>query len=159
METCQRKVNSHSVSRSVYLMGLFDWRLVKEEKKENAPSILTFERNNETPYYQEMVKIEKETSPKLIPFWVLIIFVALAFSLVTACLIISLAKAPGFDTLKCFLIFFIPASICLSVDVVLFYLRSKQLMKYLQSEKEIVANAENKMAELRKRYGNQEQEN
>lgn len=157
METCQRKVNSHSVSRSVYLMGLFDWRLVKEDKKENAPSILTFERNNETPYYQEMVEIEKETSPKLLPFWVLLIFVAVAFALVTASLIISLLKVPGFDPLKTFLIFFIPASTCLFIDVILFYLRSRQLMKYLQNEKEIVANAENKMAELRKRYGNQEQ--
>ena len=157
METCQRKVNSHSVSRSVYLMGLFDWRLVNEEKNENAPSILTFERNNETPYYQEMVEIEKETSPKLLPFWVLLIFVAVAFALVTASLILSLLKAPGFDPLKTFLIFFIPASICLFIDVILFYLRSRQLMKYLQNEKEIVANAENKMAELRKRYGNQEQ--
>ena len=157
METCQRKVNSHSVSRSVYLMGLFDWRLVKEDKKENAPSILTFERDNETPYYQEMVEIEKETSPKLLPFWVLLIFVAVAFALVTASLIISLLKVPGFDPLKTFLIFFIHASICLFIDVILFYLRSRQLMKYLQNEKEIVANAENKMAELRKRYGNQEQ--
>ena len=155
METCQRKVNSHAVTRSVYLMGLFDWHLVKEDKKENAPSILTFERDNNTPYYQEMVEIEKETSPKFIPFWVLIIFVAVAFALVTACLIISLLKIPGFDTLKCFLIFFIPASVCLSADVLLFYLRSKQLMKYLQNEKEIVANAEIKMAELRKRYGNE----
>ena len=155
METCQRKVNSHSVSRSVYLMGLFDWRLVKEDKKEKAPSILTFERDTNTPYYQEMVEIEKETSPKFIPFWVLIIFVALAFALVTTCLIISLLKVPGFDTLRCFLIFFIPASVCLSVDVLLFYLRSKQLMKYLQNEKEIVVNAESKMAELRKRYGNE----
>ena len=155
METCQRKVNSHAVSRSVYLMGLFDWRLVKEDKKENAPSMLTFERETDTPYYQEMVEIEKETSPKFLPFWVLIVFVAIAFALVTACLIISLLKVPGFDTLKCFLIFFIPASVCLSVDVLLFYLRSKQMMKYLQSEKEIVANAERKMAELRKRYGNE----
>ena len=159
METCQRKVNSHSVTRSIYLMGLFDWRLVKEEKKENAPSILTFERNNETPYYQEMVEIEKETSPRLIPFWVLIIFVAVAFALVTTSLIITLLKVPGFDALKCFLIFFIPASLCLAADVLIFYLRSKQLMKYLQNEKEIVSNAEQKMAELRKRYGNQEQKN
>ena len=136
-------------------MGLFDWRLVKEEKKDNAPSILTFERNTDTPYYQEMVEIEKETSPKLLPFWVLLIFVGIAFALVTASLIITLLKVPGFDPLKTFLIFFIPASICLFIDVILFYLRSKQMMKYLQNEKEIVANAENKMAELRKRYGNQ----
>ena len=70
-------------------------------------------------------------------------------------LIISLLKVPGFDPLKTFLIFFIPASICLFIDVILFYLRSRQLMKYLQNEKEIVANAETKMAELRKRYGNE----
>ena len=153
METCQRKVNSHSVSRSVYLMGLFDWKLVKEEKKENAPSILYFERDENVPYYQEMVEIEKETSPKLLPFWSLIILVAVAFALITAALIISLLKV--MDTLTCFLVFFIPASLFLAGDVLLFYLRSKQLLKYLDNEKEIVKNAEEKMQALREKYGKQ----
>ncbi len=153
METCQRKVNSHSVSRSVYLMGLFDWKLVKEEKKENAPSILYFERDENVPYYQEMVEIEKETSPKLLPFWSLIILVAVAFALITAALIISLLKV--MDTLTCFLVFFIPASLFLGGDVLLFYLRSKQLLKYLDNEKEIVKNAEEKMQALREKYGKQ----
>ena len=153
METCQRKVNSHSVSRSVYLMGLFDWKLVKEEKKENAPSILYFERDENVPYYQEMVEIEKETSPKLLPFWSLIILVAVAFVLITAALIISLLKV--MDTLTCFLVFFIPASLFLGGDVLLFYLRSKQLLKYLDNEKEIVKNAEEKMQALREKYGKQ----
>ncbi len=153
METCQRKVNSHSVSRSVYLMGLFDWKLVKEEKKENAPSILYFERDENVPYYQEMVEIEKETSPKLLPFWSLIILVAVAFVLITAALIISLLKV--MDTLTCFLVFFIPASLFLAGDVLLFYLRSKQLLKYLDNEKEIVKNAEEKMQALREKYGKQ----
>ena len=153
METCQRKVNSHSVARSVYLMGLFDWKLVKEEKNENAPSMLYFERDENVPYYQEMVEIEKETSPKLIPFWILLIFVGLSFSLVTAALILTLAKIPGLDSLKIFFIFFIPAAIFLSVDVLIFYLRSKQLMKYLANEPEIVKQAEQKMAALRERYG------
>ena len=153
MEICQRKANSHSVSRSVYLMGLFDWKLVKEEKKENAPSILYFERDENVPYYQEMVEIEKETSPKLLPFWSLIILVAVAFSLITAALIISLLKV--MDTLTCFLVFFIPASLFLGGDVLLFYLRSKQLLKYLDNEKEIVKNAEEKMQALREKYGKQ----
>ena len=153
METCQRKVNSHSVSRSVYLMGLFDWKLVKEEKKENAPSILYFERDENVPYYQEMAEIEKETSPKLLPFWSLIILVAVAFILITAALIISLLKV--MDTLTCFLVFFIPASLFLGGDVLLFYLRSKQLLKYLDNEKEIVKNAEEKMQALREKYGKQ----
>ena len=152
METCQRKVNSHLVSRSVYLMGLFDWRLVKEDKKEGAPSILHFERETNTPYYQEMVEIEKSISPKLIPFWVLILFVTLAFSLITAALILSMTGV--LETIACFLIFFIPAALCLSADVVIFYLRSKQLMKYLQNEKEIVKQAEERMQALREKYGN-----
>ena len=155
MEKCQRKVNSHSVSRSVYLMGLFDWRLVKEDKKENAPSMLHFERDENVPYYQEMVEIEKEISPKLIPFWVLIIFVALAFGLVTTYLILFLALRPNFDKMLFFYILFIPAMVLLTIDTVIFYLRSKQLMKYLQNEEELVRQAEEKMDALRKRYGNE----
>lgn len=154
METCQRKVNSHAVTRSVYLMGLFDWKLVKEEKKENAPSTLYFERNENVPYYREMVEIEKETSPNLIPFWVLLIFVGMAFALVTTALIISLLKIPGLEPIKCFLYFFIPAAVCLFVDVIIFYLRSRQLMKYLTNERDIVKKAEEKMTALRERYAN-----
>ena len=156
METCQRKVNSHSVSRSVYLMSLFDWRLVKEEKNENAPSILYFERDTDTPYYQEMVEIEKETSPRLMPFWVLIIFVGIAFALITTALILSLLKIPGFDAFKCFFIFFIPAALFLGADVLLFFLRSKQLLNYLQNEQSIVKQAEEKMSALMKRYGGEQ---
>ena len=155
MEKCQRKVNSHSVSRSVYLMGLFDWRLVKEDKQENAPSMLHFERDENVPYYQEMVEIEKEISPKLIPFWVLIIFVALAFGLVTTYLFLFLALRPNFDKMLFFYILFIPAMVLLTIDTVIFYLRSKQLMKYLQNEEELVRQAEEKMDALRKRYGNE----
>ena len=159
METCQRKVNAFAVTRSVYLMGLFDWKLVKEEKKENAPSILYFERDENVPYYQEMVEIEKEISPHLLPFWVLIIPVALAFILITIALILSLSKATSFTPLQFFLIFFVPASLFLAVDVVIFYLRSRQFLNYLKREDELVKNAEEKMSALRKRYGSQEQEN
>ena len=81
MEKCTRKVNSYAVTRSVYLMGLFDWKMVKEEKKENGPSTLYFERDENVPYYEEMVEIEKEISPHMIPFWTLIIPVGIAFSL------------------------------------------------------------------------------
>lgn len=159
METCQRKVNSYSVTRSVYLMGLFDWKLVKEEKSEKGPSTLFFERDETVPYYKEMVEIEKEISPKLIPFWVLIIPVVIAFMLITAALIISLSKVPGFEPFKCFLIFFIPASLFLAADVLIFYLRSRQLMNYLKSEQELVKKAEEKMAALKERYGSKEQKN
>ncbi|MBP5574790.1 MAG: hypothetical protein J6X50_03505 [Bacilli bacterium] len=152
METCTRKVNSHFVSRSVYLMGLFDWKLVKEDKNEGAPSVLHFKRDTNTPYYQEMVEIEKETSPNLLPFWILIALVAVAFALITVALILALNKI--MEPMVCFLAFFIPASIFLAADVLVFYLRSKQLLNYLNNEKEIVKQAEEKMKALKEKYGN-----
>ena len=153
MEKSQRKVNSYTVTRAVYLMGLFDWKLVNEEKHENAPSILTFERDENVPYYQEMVEVEKETSPRLLPFWTLIIPVALAFIAMTVYLILYLALRPNFDSLKMFYFFFIPSMVLLLGDTLLFYLRSKQLMRYLKNEEEIVRNAEEKMRLIKEKYG------
>ena len=153
MEKCQRKVNSYSVTRSVYLMGLFDWKLVSEEKHENAPSILTFERDENTPYYKEMVEIEKQTSPSLIPFYVLVIPVAIAFIVMTIYLILTLALKDSFDAKSNLFFFLVPAMVLLLTDTVLFYFRSKQLMKYLQNEDKIVKEAEEKIKVLREKYG------
>ena len=155
MENCKRKVNSFSVTRSVYLMGLFDWKLVKEEKKEGAPSTLYFERDESVPYYQEMVEVEKEISPKLIPFWVLLIPIAIAFALVTTYLILYLATRPNFEVLKYFLILFVPSMVMLLLDTGIFWLRSKQLMNYLKNEETLVKNAEEKMAAIRAKYAKQ----
>ena len=152
MEKCKRKVNSFSVTRSVYLMGLFDWKLVKEEKKEGAPSTLYFERDENVPYYQEMVEVEKEISPKLIPFWVLLIPIAIAFALVTTYLILYLVMRPNFDVLKYFLILFVPSMVMLLLDTGIFWLRSRQLMNYLKNEETLVKNAEEKMANIRAKY-------
>ena len=153
MEKCQRKVNSYSVTRSVYLMGLFDWKLVSEEKHENAPSILTFERDENTPYYKEMVEIEKQTSPSHIPFYVLVIPVAIAFIVMTIYLILTLALKDSFDAKGNLFFFLVPAMVLLLADTVLFYFRSKQLMKYLQNEDKIVKEAEEKIKALREKYG------
>ena len=153
MEKCQRKVNSYSVTRSVYLMGLFDWKLVSEEKHENAPSVLTFERDENTPYYKEMVEIEKQTSPSLIPFYVLVIPVAIAFIVMTIYLILTLALKDSFDAKGNLFFFLVPAMVLLLADTVLFYFRSKQLMKYLQNEDKIVKEAEEKIKVLREKYG------
>ena len=154
MEKCQRKVNSYSVTRSVYLMGLFNWKLVEEEKHDNAPSILTFERDENVPYYQEMVEIEKETSPRLIPFVLVLIPVALAFIVMTVYLILVLALKDSFDAKANLFYFLIPAMLLLLTDTFLFFIRSRQLMKYLQDEEKIVKQAEEKMKALKEKYGN-----
>ena len=152
MENCTRKVNSYAVTRSVYLMGLFDWKLVKEEKKEGAPSTLYFERDENVPYYQEMVEVEKEISPKLIPFWVLIIPIAIAFALMTTLLILFLTRKEGFDATKYFFAFFVPSMVLLLIDTGIYWLRSKQLMNYLNEEEKLVKSAEEKMQKIRAKY-------
>ena len=152
MENCTRKVNSYAVTRSVYLMGLFDWKLVKEEKKEGAPSTLYFERDENVPYYQEMVEVEKEISPKLLPFWVLIIPIAIAFALMTALLILFLTLKENFETVKYFFVFFVPSMVLLLIDTGIYWFRSKQLMNYLNEEEKLVKQAEEKMQQIRAKY-------
>jgi len=159
MEKCSRKVNSFAVSRSVYLMGLFDWKLVSEEKHANQPSILTFERDENVPYYQEMVEIEKETSPKLIPFPIFFILLGISFALLTTYLIMWLVLKPNFDNVKFFFILFVPAMISMLGGVGISFIRTRQLVKYLQDENNIVKNAEEKMQALRAKYGNNEKKN
>lgn len=154
MEKCERKVNSYTVTRSVYLMGLFDWKLVKEEKHNNAPSVLYFERNENVPYYQEMVAVEKETEPKLFPFWVLASVIGVAFLTMSVYLILWLTMRETFKDIKYFYFFFVPAMLLIFVDTLLFYYRSRQLMKYLQNEDAVVKQAEEKMAKIREKYGN-----
>ena len=152
MENCTRKVNSYAVTRSVYLMGLFDWKLVKEEKKEGAPSTLYFERDENVPYYQEMVEVEKEISPKLLPFWVLIIPIAIAFALMTTLLILFLTLKENFETVKYFFAFFVPSMVLLLIDTGIYWFRSKQLMNYLNEEEKLVKQAEEKMQQIRAKY-------
>ena len=153
MEKCQRKVNSYTVTRSVYLMGLFDWKLVNEEKHDNAPSVLYFERDENVPYYQEMVKAEKETEPKLLPFWSLVVVVALAFAIMTVYLILWLTMRQTFSNIVYFYAFFIPAMVLLLIDTGLFYIRSRQLMNYLKNEDAVVKQAEEKMKKIKEKYG------
>jgi hypothetical protein len=43
--------------------------------------------------------------------------------------------------------------VLLLTDTLLFYFRSKQLMKYLQNEDKIVKEAEEKIKALREKYG------
>ena len=86
-------------------------------------------------------------------FWPIIAVVALAFVTMTTYLILFLALKNTTDIKQYFLAFFIPAALLLLVDVLLFYLRSKQLMKYLQNEDAVVQNAEEKMKQIKEKYG------
>lgn len=58
-----------------------------------------------------------------------------------------------FSAIKYFYIFFIPAMVLLLADTGLFYLRSRQLLKYLSNEDAVVKQAEEKMKQIKEKYG------
>ena len=100
-----------------------------------------------------MVEIEKETSPHLIPFWVLAVPVSIAFIIMTVFLILFLAAKETFDAKANLFFFLVPSMVLLLADTILFYFRSRQLMKYLQNEDTIVKEAEDKIKQLKAKYG------
>ena len=79
--------------------------------------------------------------------------VSIAFIVMTIYLILTLALKDSFDAKANLFFFLVPAMVLLLADTVLFYFRSKQLMKYLQNEDKIVKEAEEKINALREKYG------
>ena len=72
----------------------------------------------------------------------------------TVYLILALALKDSFDAKASLFYFLIPAMALLLTDTFLFFIRSRQLMKYLQNEENIVKQAEEKMKALKEKYGN-----
>lgn len=159
MEKSQRKVNSFSVNRTVYLMGLFDWELTKEEKLNNGDSVLCFSRDNETPYYQQLVEIEKEMEPKLIPMWIFIAAVSLSFITFTIYLILFLFMRDNFPTIPYFFAFCVPGMLLLFSSTVIFYYRSKQVLTFIKNESERLKDIQTRVYELKAKYGKEEKKN
>lgn len=107
---------------------LFEWNLIKEENGK-----LYFARDNETPYYQELIKLEEGYGEyKFLPFISLIIPAAFAFICITVLLILFFTQK---DFAKNFwYIFVIPSGISLIIAVVLTFLRMKTLDKVMNEK-------------------------
>ena len=128
MEEKVVKANAENRELVISKARLFEWNLVKEENHK-----LYFARDNETPYYQDLVKLEAEYGEyKFLPFASLIIPAALAFLFITVLLILFFVQR---DFAKNFwYIFVIPSGISLIIAVVLTFLRMKTLDKVMNEK-------------------------
>ena len=128
MEEKVVKTNAENRELVISKARLFEWNLVKEENHK-----LYFARDNETPYYQDLAKLETEYGEyKFFPFASLIIPAALAFLFITVLLILFFAQR---DFAKNFwYIFVIPSGISLIIAVVLTFLRMKTLDKVMNEK-------------------------
>lgn len=128
MEEKVVKTNAENRELVISKACLFEWNLIKEENGK-----LYFARDNETPYYQDLVKLELEYGEyRFLPFVSLIIPAALAFICVTVLLILFFVQR---DFAKNFwYIFIIPSGISLIIAVILTFLRMKTLDKVMNEK-------------------------
>lgn len=126
---------------------LFAWKLDKEESG-GSQSILHFYRDDEVPYYAQLVELEKQYPEyKFLPFIYIIVFAALAFVSITVLLIfffINKAVASQF-----WYLFIIPSGIFLIVAMVFTFLRMRTLDKVVNEKKQKDAEFASKIKKIK----------
>ena len=87
IEYTKKKVKLNEVSETINVMNIFDYQLVSKEN-DNYKVILTFSRDDETPYFNQIYNLEKKWKEEMeIPMLPIYIMVMTAFILLTAYLI------------------------------------------------------------------------
>lgn len=125
MEQKTVKISRENRDLIVSKARLFEWKIEKEEKTKFG-FVLTFVRDNETPYYSQLVKLEEEYGEyKFLPFLFIIIPAAIAFLIITSLLIVFLIQK---DFARQFwYIFVAPSGVFLLLSVLLTFLRMRTL--------------------------------
>ena len=149
MEAKIRKVSTEEVDSVITGMAIFDWKVIKKEIN-GTRSVLTFERDENVPYYDEMVKkekaYEKETNPSSLLIY---IFVGLALVLMTTYLIVSsLNGGFAFDNIYFYAIM-IPGLVSFLLSALFLFLRVKKIQKILANFYERRREVSLEMEELR----------
>ena len=127
---------------------LFDWELL-EEKSAGEKVELFLQRDNETKYYSELIKIEKtyyKTSS--VPMWSLFVLAGLAFLFLTLYLVMSFV-APDSNDLLWLLVALLPGILSASGLGVLAILRTRQSLKYASNREERYNSYLSKVQELK----------
>lgn len=113
---------------------LFEWTLL-EEKNDLSETTLTFFRDNEVPYYQELVKLENRfNNVYTIPSWISYILIGLILIYVSLMAILFISKAIDIKKEMFVLILAVPTGILLLTNIFISYLRHKQLMEHINNK-------------------------
>ena len=126
-------VNSKSKVYEIKENSIFLWVLEHEEGINSYKTRLTLAREDNAPYHQELVTLEKKfhkVSP--IPMWAIIALGICAFGFFTAFLLLYIVKGKKLDMFTEFLSTILPALVFTLLTGVLGLLRTKHSLKYLQ---------------------------
>ena len=114
------------------VVELLGYKSQKCEEK-NDSYRLTLARDNDNN--EKINFLENKYIPKIIPFWLIIIPIAIIFALMTTYLIVEFAHLWEVDKIIKFLVFFIPSSLLLAVVVLIYFLRSNQINKIASNQR------------------------
>ena len=150
MEKLELKVKDQYRESLVAKKIIFDWK-VEDDKLENGVHHLTLVRDNETPYYEELVKLEKSFKDAKVPsLKITLIFPILAFILITLFVILYFNFK---DTVNFFYLFLptcLPAFLLLGAGVGLITFRIHLVEKNEKEKDAKVALYKSLVEELKK---------
>ena len=125
-----KKLITNDLDESLKTYAVFDWK-VSNKQINGYKTTVTFVRETETPYYSQIVELEKKWNKETnVPSWPGYLLVILAFLTITAYLIVSWMS--GFqDKLTYFLAIMLPGLFLLMLASGYFVLRIKKIEKIL----------------------------
>ena len=148
MEKVEIKVLNNVKEDAKKNYQLFKWVLV-EEKEDLRETTLVFQRDDQVPYYQELVKLENQFNKVYsIPSWIAYGLIGLILVYVTTIAILYLTHIINVEKQILVLILAIPTGVLLLANVFITYLRSKEMNYHLTKKEEKYAKYQKKVDEL-----------
>ena len=136
MEKVEIKVLNNVKDDAIRNYELFKWKLV-EQTPDLKETTLVFERDNETSYYPELVKLENKFNKVFsIPGWIFYLLIAITLVYVTTVAILWLTHVLNVEKGLLVIIIAIPTGILLLLNVFLTYLRNKEMDYHINKKEE-----------------------
>lgn len=148
MEKVKIQVLNNVAKDAIRNYTLFEWKLV-EQKEDLKETTLVFERDDETPYYHELVKLENDFNkvysiPAIVPY----IFIILTLLYVSTMAILWLTHVINVEKVVFVIMLAIPTGVFLLLNVFVTFLRTRQMNYHLTKKEEKYQKYQKKVNEL-----------
>lgn len=129
-EYLTKKIVTNDLDESIKTYAVFDWKVSSKEIL-GYKTLVTFVRNTDAPYYQQIVELEKKWNKETtVPSWPGYLLLVLTFLTVSTYLIVSIIT--GFQNKKLyFFSIMLPGLILLMLASTYFMIRGKKIEKIL----------------------------
>ena len=150
MEKVEIKVLNNVKEDAKKNYQLFKWVLV-EEKEDLRETTLVFQRDDQVPYYSELVKLENKFNKVYsIPGWIGYALIGLILVYVTIIAILWLTHILNLEKQYMVILLAVPTGLLLLANVFISYLRSREMNYHLTKKEEKYAIYQKKIDELAK---------